>query len=270
MRSWQNIIISPSTPILKAIEIIDAGAMKIGLVADDDYRLLGTVTDGDIRRGILKGISLDDEVQMIMNSNPMTARSDESHDTVLAIMKLKRLHQIPIVDEAGRVIDIKILDDLLKSIPRNNWVVLMAGGLGSRLRPLTEDYPKPLLKVGNKPILETIMENFIEYGFRKFYLSVNYKADMIEGHFGDGSRWGVEIRYLREDQKLGTAGALGLLPEMTTEPLIIMNGDLLTKVNFQQLLDFHKEQRAQATMCVRDYDFQIPYGVVKVDKLRLI
>lgn len=270
MTHWKEIMISPSTAILKAIEIIDAGAMKIALVVDENNCLLGTVTDGDIRRGILRGVALDEEVQNVMNPNPITARSTETKETVLAIMKLKRLHQIPIIDGQGCVVGIEILDNLLKSNFRENWVMLMAGGLGTRLRPLTDDAPKPLLKVGSKPILETIMDNFIEYGFRKFYLSVNYKAEMIEEYFGDGSRWGVEIRYIHEDKRMGTAGALGLLSEKPTQPLVVMNGDLLTKVNFQQLLDFHIEHRAQATMCVREYDFQVPYGVVKVDKLKLI
>lgn len=270
MTHWRDVSIHPSTPILQAIEIIDKGAIKIALIADEDNHLLGTVTDGDIRRGILKGIGLDSEVQNVMNSKPVTARSNESHETMLAIMKLKRLHQIPIVDDNGCVTGIEILDELLKSQTRDNWVVLMAGGLGTRLRPLTDEYPKPLLKVGSKPILETIMENFIEYGFRKFYLSVNYKAEMIEAYFRDGSQWGAEIRYVRENQRMGTAGALGLLPEKQNSPIIVMNGDLLTKVNFQQLLDFHVDHHAQATMCVREFDFQVPYGVVKVDKLRLI
>lgn len=270
MTHWKEIMISPSTAILKAIEIIDAGAMKIALVVDENNCLLGTVTDGDIRRGILRGVALDEEVQNVMNPNPITARSTETKETVLAIMKLKRLHHIPIIDGQGCVVGIEILDNLLKSNFRENWVMLMAGGLGTRLRPLTDDAPKPLLKVGSKPILETIMDNFIEYGFRKFYLSVNYKAEMIEEYFGDGSRWGVEIRYIHEDKRMGTAGALGLLSEKPTQPLVVMNGDLLTKVNFQQLLDFHIEHRAQATMCVREYDFQVPYGVVKVDKLKLI
>jgi NDP-sugar pyrophosphorylase family protein len=164
---------------------------------------------------------------------------------------------------------VELLDYLLEAPERENWVVLMAGGLGTRLAPLTDNCPKPLLKVGNKPILETIIENFISHGFKRFYLSVNYKAEMIEEYFGDGSRWGAEIRYLREDKKMGTAGALGLIPEPLTQPFLVMNGDLLTKVNFSQLLNFHQEQNAHATMCVREYDFQVPYGVVSVDKHRI-
>lgn len=145
----------------------------------------------------------------------------------------------------------------------------MAGGLGRRLQPLTNECPKPLLKVGGKPILEIILENFVEQGFNRFHIAVNYKAEMIESYFGNGSRWGIDLSYLREHERMGTAGALSLLPGGLTQPLIVMNGDLLTRINFRQLLSFHAEHHAQATMCVRDYDFQIPYGVVKIEKHRL-
>jgi NDP-sugar pyrophosphorylase family protein len=146
----------------------------------------------------------------------------------------------------------------------------MAGGLGTRLGELTRDCPKPLLRVGNKPVLETILENCIEYAFKRFYISVNYKADMLKDYFGDGSRWGVDIRYIEEKKRLGTAGALGLLPEDPTVPLLVMNADVLTKINFKHLLEFHEEHRSVATMCVREYEFQVPYGVVKIDNHRLL
>jgi NDP-sugar pyrophosphorylase family protein len=149
-------------------------------------------------------------------------------------------------------------------------VVLMAGGMGRRLHPITCDCPKPLIQVGNKPILETILENFIAHGFRRFYISVNYKAEMIKKHFGDGGRWGVEIRYIDEEFALGTAGPLGCLPERSAAPIIVMNGDILTQVNFHQLLAFHAEHRSKATMCVREYDFQIPYGVINLQHHRLV
>jgi len=141
----------------------------------------------------------------------------------------------------------------------------LAGGLGSRLQPLTEDKPKPLLSVGDKPILETILESFVEQNFRRFYISVNYKADAIKEHFADGGKWNAEIRYLEEEPRLGTAGALDLIPERPELPLLVMNGDLLTRVNFQDLLDYHRDQKAEATMCVREYDFQVPFGVVEID-----
>jgi NDP-sugar pyrophosphorylase family protein len=204
-----------------------------------------------------------------MNADPSVARANDSRESILAVMRRKGLHHMPLLDEKGIVVGLDTLDDLIQTRTKDNWVVLMAGGLGSRLRPLTTDCPKPMLKVGNKPLLETILQNFIEYGFHRFYVSVNYMAEVVKAYFGDGSRWGVEIRYLQEDQRLGTAGALSLLSERPKEPMLVMNGDLLTKVNFSQLLDFHISHDAIGTMCVREYDFQIPYGVVKIDKHRI-
>ncbi|MDF2684615.1 MAG: putative sugar-phosphate nucleotide transferase [Brevibacillus sp.] len=269
MMDWRDMLVSPHTPILHTLEIIDKSARQIALVADENDRLLGTVTDGDIRRGLLKGRALQDSTSLIMNSFPTVASPYETRENILALMKIKKIHQIPIVDEDGRVVHVEVLNDLLRPVRKDNWVVLMAGGLGTRLHPLTYDCPKPLLKVGNKPLLETILQSFIDQGFHRFYLSVKYKAEMIQEHFGDGSKWGVTIRYLEEQDSLGTAGALSLLPEKPAEPFFVMNGDLLTKVNFEQLLDFHKTYQAQATMCVREYDHQVPYGVVRLDRHRL-
>jgi dTDP-glucose pyrophosphorylase len=270
MKNWKNTLINATTPILDSIKIIDAEALQIALVVDDQDRLLGTITDGDVRRGILKGISLDSPCRLIMNTKPTVAHPNDSRELIFGIMKTMQFRHVPVVDDKGCVVGIETLDELIQAPLRENRVVLMAGGMGSRLRPLTNDCPKPLLEVGNKPILETILQNFIEYGFRHFYISVNYKADMVIDRFKDGSPWGVDIRYIHEDKPLGTAGPLGLLPEELNQPVLVMNGDLLTKVNFQQLLDFHLEHKAQATMCVREYDFQVPYGVVRLEKHRLL
>lgn len=270
MSAWKEILVPPETSIRDAILVLDKSSKQIVLVVDGNHRLLGTVTDGDIRRSILKGMSLDDSIQGIMNPDPTVAVMDEGREIILAAMQSNGLHHIPLVDENRRVIGLETLDELIQPRARENWVVLMAGGLGSRLRPLTDECPKPMLKVGNKPLLETILENFIAYGFHKFYISVNYMADVVKSYFGDGSRWGVDICYLHEDQRLGTAGALSMLPKKPAESLLVMNGDLLTKVNFKQLLDFHSGHQAQATMCVREYDFQVPYGVVKIDGHRII
>lgn len=269
MSTWKEVLVLPEVSIREAILVLDESAKQIILVVDKNNRLLGTVTDGDIRRSILTGMSLDDPIQKIMNSDPTVATIDESRESILTAMQRTGLHHIPLVDENHRVMGLETLNELIQSPTKKNWVVLMAGGLGSRLSPLTDECPKPMLKVGNKPLLETILENFIEYGFHQFYISVNYMADVVKSYFGDGSRWGVDICYLHEDQRLGTAGALGLLPKKPTEALLVMNGDLLTKVNFKQLLDFHSTHQAQATMCVREYDFQVPYGVVKIDAHRI-
>lgn len=270
MKNWKEILINADTSILSSLEIIDKGALQIALVIDTENKLQGTVTDGDIRRGILKGISLESPVRLVMQSSPITANINESKETILSKMKLRALRHIPVLDNNGRVVKIELLEQLIQSRKKNNWVVLMAGGLGSRLSPMTDDCPKPLLKVGTKPILETILDNFIDYGFHRFYLSVNYRADMIRDYFGDGSKWGVEIKYIYENTRLGTAGALSLINDVPSEPIIVMNGDLLTKVNFQQLLEFHTDTNATATMCVREYEYQVPYGVVEVDQHRLM
>jgi dTDP-glucose pyrophosphorylase len=252
-----------------AIERIEDSPGKVALVVDPDRHLLGTVTDGDIRRALLAGIGMDAPVSKIMNRSPRVALITEQKEALLERMRQQRVRQLPLVDEQGRLQGLETLTDLLVKTRHDNWVVLMAGGEGRRLRPLTVDVPKPMLPVGPKPILETIIDNFISAGFHKFFLSVNYKADLVESHFGDGSNRGVEIEYLREGRSLGTAGSLNLLPERPTEPLFVMNGDILTKVDFNHILDFHRDSHAAATMCVRDYGFELPYGVVEIEGDRL-
>jgi len=269
MKDWKNVLVSPDTSIRETIRIIDEGALKIALVVDAEKKLLGTVSDGDIRRGILKGFSLEDPVDALMNRYPIVVSQNSGREEMLALMRTKQVYQIPVVSSTGMLVGLELIDALLAPPQRENWVLLMAGGLGTRLHPLTADIPKPLLKIGDKPILESIIGNFISYGFSRFFISVNYKSELIEDHFGDGSQWGIQIEYIREDKKLGTAGALSLLPERPTMPLLVMNGDVLTKVNFEQLIEFHLEHRAEATMCVREYDFQVPYGVVKFDQHRI-
>ena len=270
MKDWKNTLVSPDTSIREAIRIIDQGALKIALVVDEGSRLVGTVSDGDIRRGILKGCELENPVQQIMNTIPSVAGKNDGREKILSLMRQKQIYQIPLVDGDGFLVGLEVIDTILAPPRRENLVILMAGGLGTRLKHLTANIPKPMLKVGDKPILETIIVNFIERGFNRFLISVNYKSEMIESHFGDGSQWGVQIDYLREDKRLGTAGALSLMSEKPVAPVLVMNGDVLTKVNFQQLLEFHTEHKAAATMCVRDYDYQVPFGVVKLDQHRIL
>lgn len=204
-----------------------------------------------------------------MNPMPIVMPASTSREEVLERMRRDVLHHMPLLDTSGRVVGLVTLDELVGAVERPNTVVIMAGGLGSRLQPLTAEFPKSLLVVGGKPILETIITGFAEQGFKRIFLSINYKAEMIREHFGDGGRWGVAIEYLHESTRLGTAGALSLLPETPTTPLVVMNGDLLTRTNFDNLLQFHASQQAVATMAVREYDFQVPYGVVRVDGVRI-
>ncbi|MGG1291672.1 nucleotidyltransferase family protein [Bacillus smithii] len=269
MRNWKQLLVPPSTSIIETMKNIDNTAAQIALVVDNDFRLLGTVTDGDIRRGILRGISLDDQVTKVMNKNPITMKKGTSKQAIKKIFQEKKLRQLPILNKNNQVVDVIFSDVLFDSLSFDNWVVLMAGGLGTRLWPLTENIPKPMLTVGTKPILQTILESFIEYGFHRFYFSVNYKREIIKDYFGNGLEWGVNIQYLDENQRLGTAGALSLFTEKPTKPIIVMNGDILTKINFQQLLQFHEESESMATMCVREYQLQIPYGVVRTEGTRL-
>lgn len=270
MTQWRSTLLRGTAPLAEAIRIIDASSKQICLIVDDEERLLGTVTDGDVRRAILNAIPLDAPVERVMNRAPTTLPPGHDRDQAMQLMRSKQLHQLPVVDADRRVVGLVLIDDLMQEGQRaDNWVVLMAGGLGSRLRPLTENTPKPMLMVGVKPLLETTLENFVQQGFRRFYVSVNYLADKVKEYFGDGARWGCEIRYLEEKEQLGTAGALSLLPERPQSPLIVMNGDVLTKVNFSHLLDFHREHKAAATMCVREYDFRVPYGVVQLDGARI-
>jgi dTDP-glucose pyrophosphorylase len=270
MTHWQQTLVDASSSIRHAIEVIDTAKLQIALIADDDGRLLGTLTDGDVRRAILRGVSLDGPVSDVMNANPKTARRDDDPAVLLSIMRQHHIHQVPLLDPQWRIVGLETFDHLNRHERRPNTVVLMAGGLGTRLLPLTNEMPKPLLHVGHKPILETILEVFVEHGFERFFLSVNYMAEKIESHFGDGSKWGVEIEYLRETERLGTAGALSLLPERPQEPLFVMNGDLLTRLDFSRLLEFHTTNASAATMCVREYEMQVPYGVVKTDGHRIV
>lgn len=265
MRNIKKITIAPDKTIREAIEAIDRGTMQIALVVDESGLLLGTVTDGDIRRAILIGKTLADSIDGIFNTKPTKGFINQPKEDILQLAIINGIKQIPMVDEAGILVGIEYIDDYLRKSEKPNTVVLMAGGLGTRLRPLTENMPKPMLKVGTKPILETIIEGFCRYGFRNFYLCVNYKSELISQHFEDGARLGANIRYIQEPKRLGTAGALSLLPELPKEPIIVMNGDLLTNINFEHLLNYHLTADAVATMCVREYDFQVPYGVVAME-----
>lgn len=270
MKHWRNVLISPKTTILETIKIIDDSSLQIAIVIDEDKKVLGTVTDGDIRRGILKNISLDSTVDKIMNRNPVLASIHDSLKKIEMIIKKGNYRHIPIVDERNCIVGLKTIKDILVQEKKENPVILMAGGLGTRLRPLTYSQPKPMLKVGNKPILETILEGFIDYNFYRFYIAVNYKSELIKEYFGDGSKWGVKIEYIHEEKRLGTAGALSLLKETPQLPMFVMNGDLLTKVNFEQMLEFHYEYNSEATMCVREYTQQISFGVVQTEGHRFL
>lgn len=270
MKNINNIKLNINSTIKEALQIIDNGALQIALIVDENDKLLGTLTDGDIRRGLLKGLDLNSSIESIIFKTPTIAKISNTKEEILKLALSKKLHQIPVVDDAGKIVGIQKIEELIKPKEKTNKVVLMVGGLGTRLRPLTENTPKPMLKVGNKPILQTIVEKFAEYGYTNIVMCVNYKSHIIQDYFGDGKEFGVNIEYILEEQRMGTAGALSLLKEKPTEPFFVMNGDLLTNVNFEHLHDYHLSNNSMGTMCVREYDFQVPYGVVNINDSKII
>jgi len=232
-------LIGPDTSIHTLIERFTTQMVQIGLVVDRQRRLIDTVTDGDLRRGLLRGITTDAPVRTIMNASPRTIRFGEPRGDILAFMRREKIKHIPVIDFAGRAVDLITLDTLLAPKVQPYPIVLMAGGEGRRLRPLTEHTPKPMLDVGGRPILETIIRRFADAGFSEFHISVNYRADVIRNHFGKGGTLGVDISYIEEDMPLGTAGPLGRLGARPDQPLLVMNADILSKLDPEQMIDFH-------------------------------
>ena len=269
----RTIIKSLSLPVRatlrEVIAVIDRGAAQIALVTDSDC-LIGIVTDGDVRRGLLRGESLDAPVTNIMRRDFRSLPANATAADALVLMQREALHQIPALDETGKVVHLFLLEDLIKQQRLPSSVVIMAGGEGKRLRPLTHDCPKPMLRVSGKPLLEIILKQCIDAGFENFYFAVNFLKEQIQAHFEDGSAWGVRIQYLEEDRPLGTAGALSLLPQNPDHPLLVLNGDVLTRVDYTHLLRFHADHQSAATLCVREHNTQIPYGVVRMDDVKVV
>lgn len=268
---YKTLIVKWNSPLMDALHIIDSGGAQIALVVDAKHHLVGTITDADIRAFLIHGNSLDTTLcQDAMHPTPVTLPKDTPDSECLTLMKRQHIRQVPLIDKHGCIVGLVVLEELLGERHLPNAVVIMAGGLGSRLGPLTKDCPKPLLPVGGKPLLESILERMIEQGFRRYFISVNYLADKIIDYFGDGSRWGVDIQYIREKKRLGTAGSLSLLPHREEHELIVANGDILTLLNFEKFLTYHKFNYACATMAVTEHKVQIPYGVVRFKKSNII
>ena len=263
MYKIDEIKINQNASIKETLEVIDKGAIKVAVVLSDDGLLLGILNDGDIRRALLKGMSLGDSIAGIINKHPVVANINDTKERILELANEKKLHQIPIISN-GKLIGIQDIREFLAPKNKPNKVILIVGGLGTRLRPLTNDVPKPMLDVGNKPILHTIVENFAKYGYTDIIMCVNYKSEIIKEYFGNGDKFGVKIEYVLENQRMGTAGALSLLKERPKDDFFVMNGDLLTNVNFEYLHEYHKDSNAGASICIRKYEMQVPYGVVNV------
>ena len=266
----ERISIAESATLRQAMEAIDRGAVEMALVVNANGRLVGLVTDGDIRRAILNGAVTESPVADVLNRHPLTLPESAQRDQLLAAMGRHGVRQVPLVDQGGRVRRIAWITDLIKADLKPNAVVIMAGGKGTRLWPLTRDVPKPMLEIQGRPILEHIIERLREYGLYRITISVQHLSEVIVEHFGAGERLGVQIDYLHEDLPLGTAGALSLLGDKPAHPMIVMNGDLLEGINFDSLLSFHDRGQFQATMCCVRQSVQLPYGVVEVDGQRLV
>ncbi len=263
MKNINKIKLSESASIKEALKVIGEGAIKLAIVVDDNDRLIGTLSDGDIRRGLLEGLDLNNPIKSLIVREPIVIKNNESKEKILKLAISKKIHHIPVVDDKGAVIKLEEVN--YPEIPdkKNNKVILMVGGLGTRLGNLTKNTPKPMLKVGDKSILQTIVERFTNYGYTNITMCLNYKSHIIQDYFGDGSKFGINLDYILEKERLGTAGALSLIKENPVDPFFVMNGDILTDANIEDIHNSYVSSNAEALMCVREYNYQVPYGVVE-------
>lgn len=266
---WKKALLSPTALIVDAIKVLSDASLGIVLVSDSDFHLLGTITDGDIRRGLLRGLTIESEVSEVINRAPITVSKNTSREDISKTMSKNRINQIPIIEENSKLVGMYLWRDLNISVARNNIFVIMAGGRGTRLLPRTEKTPKPMLLVGGKPMLERIILRAKAEGFERFILTIHHLGNVIEEYFGDGRSLDVEISYVRESVPLGTAGALKLISPKPQEPIVVTNGDVITDIKYGDILDFHIENEAAATMAVRVHESQNPFGVVKTNGIEI-
>ncbi len=265
----QNLITQPNVPLLDALKKLDKSGTGILLIVDSKDKLLGVITDGDVRRALLKNISLQAPVSEVMNRKFRSWPLEKSRETAILYLKRMELRQLPVVDKNGTLVDIILLDtEEFKNSP--NPVVFMAGGMGSRLHPLTQDVPKPMLAVGGKPIVEIMLDRFANQGFDQFFMCTNFKSEYIENHFQSGEKWNVSIKFAREEKRLGTAGALSLLKNDLKMPFVVMNADILSGLDLYKFLEFHQKNPAIASVCVAQYSVEVPYGVVEMKNQRIV
>lgn len=267
---WRQAILPVDSTIDQVIRNLDRVAIKIVLVANERGELQGTISDGDVRRGLLKGLSLASPIATVIHRHPLVVPPEMGREMVLRLMVANKIQQVPVVDEQHRIVGLHLWDQIATPVARPNLMVIMAGGMGTRLHPHTKKCPKPLLHVAGKPMLEHIIERASLEGFKNFVLAINWLGHMIEDHFGDGERLGVRIQYLREESPLGTAGALALLAPMPQAPFVVTNGDVITDIRYGELLDFHIRHNAAATMAVRSYEWQHPFGVVQTQGVNIV
>lgn len=265
----ERIRVSEDASILEAMRAINDGAVEIAIVVDKEARLVGLLSDGDIRRAILNGFTLESPIAEVINRRPLSLPETATREEILAVMGRHSIRQVPLVDEGHRVTQIAWITDLIRNDIQPNQAIIMAGGQGKRLYPLTRDVPKPMLEVRGRPILEHIIDELRQYGIFRITLAVNHLREVIQEHFAGGERFGVRIDYLEEDRPLGTAGALSLLADKPSHPFLLLNGDVLQQVNFGSLLAFHDRHGFHATMCAVRYGVELPFGLVEVDGNRL-
>jgi len=267
---WRKAILRENATIQDVISNLDKVAIRIVLVVDDAGKLIGTVSDGDIRRGLLRGLDLKSSIESVVYRSPLVVPCELDRETVRQLMVSNKIQQIPVIDVQNRIVGLHLWDEITTSPVRPNLMVIMAGGKGTRLRPQTENCPKPMLTVSGKPMLEHIIERAKQEGFSHFVLAIHYLGHIIEEYFGDGNRLQVHIDYLKEQSPLGTAGALGLLNPRPTLPFAVTNGDVMTDIHYGELLDFHTRHNAAATMAVRIHEWQHPFGVVQTNGIDII
>lgn len=262
--------VSATASLRDALMALDRGALGMALAVSGDGVLEGVLTDGNVRRALLAGASLDSPLEPYLRRDFISVQTGAARAAVLDLMQARQVGQVPIVDSRGRLTGLHTLHAILTPQELSNWVILMAGGRGERLRPLTDHIPKPMVPVAGRPILERIVLHLVGFGIRRVFISVNYRADMIEDYFGDGSAFGCRIEYLREEKALGTGGSLSLLQQSPKHPLLVFNGDLLTQVDIGRLLAFHAAKQHKVTIAVHEYTHTVPYGVVRIDEDRIL
>jgi len=247
---------------------IDENLTSAAIVVNDEKQVLGMITDGDIRRALLQGKNLESSIEKVFFRNIKHLDYDAGKRKAKEIMLKYKIRQLPVIDEEKKLKKLYFLDDIIAYDKKEEWVVIQAGGFGTRLRPLTDNMPKPLLKIGEKPVLEHIIDGFIYFGFRKFIITLNYKGEMIKEYFGDGEKYGIRIEYITEEVPLGTAGSLSLCEDIIdSEDIIMVNGDILTGLDYEEFLNFHKNGNNDITVGAREYKVQIPYGVIETEGL---
>lgn len=257
-----KLVIAEASSIREAMQAIDSNGREVVLVRDEAGRVVGLISDGDVRRALLSGLTMESSIAKVMTRNFFTVGPEYDRASTLDVMKARMFQHVPVLDSEKKLIAIHFLNDLIGATPKPNIAVVMAGGMGTRLQPVAGNVPKPMVEIAGRPMLERLVLHLVGHGIKKIYLAVNHMAKVIEGHFGDGERFGCHIEYLREPKPLGTGGALTLLPEHPKHPILLLNGDLVTRADISAMLESHERSGCVATMAIGPYETRIPFGAV--------